>query len=71
MAEGLYAGMNWLTGNKGAARYWWEQANKTATPHTIGTIGAAAHTNPVTAAIFDGASIGIFTKDLDDQYNFV
>jgi len=68
IAKSLYAGGNYLTGNRGAARYWWEDANRDATGHTIGLAGIAAHLNPfghVTGPIFDGVLLGEYMRDLD------
>ena len=71
IAEALYAGGNYLAGNTGAAKYWWQQANQDATGHTIALGAIPAHTNPYTAALYDGVLAGAITKELDNKYNFV
>ena len=70
IAEALYAGGNYLTGNTGAARYWWQQANQDAIGHTIGLGAIPAHTNPYTAALYDGILLGDYMRYLDQQGKF-
>lgn len=70
IAKATYAGMNWLTGNQGKARYWWEDTNRDATGQTIALGAIPAHTNPYTAALYDGILLGPYVKELDQQGKF-
>ena len=67
IAEALYAGGNYLAGNTGTARYWWQQSNQDATGHTIALGAIPAHTNPYTAALYDGTLLGTYMHSLDEQ----
>ena len=70
IAKATYAGMNWLTGNQGKAKYWWEDANRDAVGQTIALGAIPAHTNPYTAALYDGVLLGSYMRDLDQQGKF-
>ena len=70
IAKALYSGANYLSGNEGKAQYWWNGANQDANMHNLAIAGAIANTNPVTGGIFDGALLGAYGKELDEQGKF-
>lgn len=74
IAKSLYGGMNYLLGNEGKAKYWWDSANQDAFGQNIALGAVAAHANPagaVTGPMYDGMLLGDYVKQLDNKYNFL
>lgn len=83
-AESIYAGLNYLTGNKAAGDAIWDHINNEVAPQqiaplaiTIGTLGLGEGINavagPIASNIFNTSVLGLFgsqqAKDLEEKTN--